>query len=509
MHFKHVASVAAALALCAPSAMAQKSKDTLRFAVNNPFAVLSSYHLPTDEAALLYREMYDQLITFNEYEQKIQGQLAKSWTVQPGVYEFDLKEGITFHNGNKFDADDVVATLKYASDPATKLTFKNRYDWMKTIEKLGPYKVRITAAEPSSAHMSLLAYRIRIWDAETMAKVGDVEDYGRLTPVGTGIYKAVQVDKNTGTIIERNPNYKTDPEKTAPIGRVHAIPMPDQQTQIAQFMTGGLDLLRNITPDTAKALGANPNTTITNLPSPSFFYMMLDAAGVSGNKALTDARVRRAIFMAIDRDSIMKYLVPGGEVATKMDGMCFKETIDCKINVKAPDYNPAEAKKLLAEAGYPNGFEFEYSVFTPFMNLGQAVAGDLRKIGIIAKLQPVDLALYRRKQGAGELQGLSVMTPTASHPDAWSILGILYGGPAFQYYKDKQISDAMEAGEKEFDQAKRVDLYAKVFDRTNTESYIFPVTSIPTVLAHTKEVGVGKDKYAAGDVWAASFFWNK
>ena len=69
--------------------------------------------------------------------------------------------------------------------------------------------------------------------------------------------------------------------------------------------------------------------------------------------------------------------------------------------------------------------------------------------------------------------------------------------------------DAMEAGEKEFDQAKRVDLYAKVFDRTNTESYIFPVTSIPTVLAHTKEVGVGKDKYAAGDVWAASFFWNK
>ena len=57
--------------------------------------------------------------------------------------------------------------------------------------------------------------------------------------------------------------------------------------------------------------------------------------------------------------------------------------------------------------------------------------------------------------------------------------------------------------------ASGIDLYAKVFDRTNSESYIFPVTSIPTVLAHTKEVGVGKDKYAAGDVWAASFFWNK
>ena len=508
MRLKNVGILAAAAALLAGPAVAQKSKDTLRFAVNNPFAVLSSYHLPTDEAALLYREMYDQLITFSEYEQKIMPQLAKSWTVQPGVYEFELKEGITFHNGNKFDADDVVATLKYAADPATKLTFKNRYDWMKSIEKLGPYKVRITASEPSSAHMSLLAYRIRIWDAETMAKLDNIEDYGRVSPVGTGVYKAVQVDKNTGTIIERYDNYKTDPDKTAPIKRVHAIPMPDQQTQIAQFMTGGLDLLRNITPDTAKALAANPNTQITNLPSPSFFYLMLDAAGVAGNKALTDKRVRRAMFMAIDRDTIMKYLVPGSEVATKMDAMCFTTTIDCKYTTKAPDYDPAGAKKLLAEAGYPNGFEFEYSVYTPFMNLGQAVAGDLRKIGIIAKIQPVDLALYRRKQGAGELQALSVLTPTASHPDAWSILGILYGGPAFQYYNDPEISNPMEAGEKEFDKAKRIDLYGKVFDRTNTESYIFPVTSVPTVIAHSKEVGVGKDKYAAGDVWAASFFWK-
>ena len=508
MRLKIVGLIAAAAALSAAPAMAQKSKDTLRFAVNNPFAVLSSYHLPTDEAALLYREMYDQLIAFSEYEQKIMPQLAKSWTVQPGIYEFELKEGITFHNGNPFDADDVVATLKYASDPATKLTFKNRYDWMKSIEKLGPYKVRITASEPSSAHMSLLAYRIRMWDAETMAKLSDIEDYGRVSPVGTGVYKAVQVDKNTGTIIERNDNYKTDPSKSAPIKRVHGIPMPDQQTQIAQFMTGGLDLLRNITPDTAKALAANPNVTITNLASPSFFYMMLDAAGVAGNKALTDKRVRRAIFMAIDRDAMIKYLVPGGEVATKMDAMCFSTTIDCKYSVKAPDYDPAGAKKLLAEAGYPNGFEFEYNVFAPFMNLGQAIAGDLRKIGIIAKLQSVDLSLYRRKQGAGELQALSVMTPTASHPDAWSILGILFGGPAFQYYNDKAISDGMDKGEKEFDQAKRRDYYASVFDRANSESYIFPVTSIPTVLAHTKEVGIVPDKYAAGDVWAASFVWK-
>jgi len=508
MRFRILGATVAAFAMAASPALAQKSKDTLRFAVNNPYALLSSYHLPTDEAALLYRDMYEPLIAFDEYNQKIVPQLAKSWTVQPGVYEFDLKEGITFHNGNKFDADDVVATLKYVSDPATKLTFKNRYDWMKSIEKLGPYKVRITAKQPNSADMSLLAYRIRIWDAETMAKLDNIEDYGRLSPIGTGIYKAVQVDKNTGSIIERYDNYKTDPSKKAPIKRVHGIPMPDQQTQVAQFMTGGLDLLRNITPDTAKALAAYPNTVITNIPSPSIFYMSLDAKGVAGNKALTDKRVRRAMFMAIDRESMIKYLVPGGEVATKMDALCFATIIDCKYNVKAPDYNPEEAKKLLAEAGYPNGFEFEYNVFTPFMNLGQAVAGDLRKIGIIAKLQAVDLSLYRRKQGAGELQALSVMTPFASHPDVANVLGIFFSGPARQYYGDPLIWENIDKASKEFDKDKRVDYYAKVFDRVNTESYIFPITSIPTVLAHGKDVGVTPDKYAAGDVWAASFYWK-
>jgi peptide/nickel transport system substrate-binding protein len=508
MHLRTVAALMLAPMLAAGPALAQKSKDTLRFAVNNPFPLLSSYHLPTDEAAVLYRDMYEPLIAFDEYNQKIVPQLAKSWTAEPGVYEFDLKEGITFHNGNKFDADDVVATLKYVSDPATKLTFKSRYDWMKSIEKLGPYKVRITAKEPNSADMSLLAYRIRIWDAETMAKLDNVEDYGRLTPVGTGVYKAVQIDKNTGSIIERYDNYKTDPEKKAAIKRVVGVPMPDQQTQIAQFMTGGLDLLRNVTPDTAKALAANPNTVITNVASPSIFYLSLDAMGVAGNKALTDKRVRRAIFMAIDRSSMIKYLVPGGEVATKMDALCLPTIIDCKYNEKAPAYDPEGAKKLLAEAGYPNGFEFEYNVYAPFMNLGQAIAGDLRKIGVTAKLQSVDLALYRRKQGAGELQGLSVLTPLASHPDVSNVLSIFFAEPALQYYGDKVIADNMVAASKEFDRDKRMDDYARIFDRTNSESYIFPVTTVPTVLAHTKDVGTVPDKYAAGDLWAASFIWK-
>ena len=507
MRLRTLGLTAAALLIAAP-AVAQKSKDTLRYAVTNPFAQLSSYHLPVDEAAVLYREMYESLIGYDEYNKKIVPMLAKTWKIAPGVYEFELRDDIKFHNGNKFDADDVIATLKYVSDPAVKLTFKNRYDWIKDVEKLGPYKVRVISKQPDSGDFSLLTYRIKIWDAETMAKLGDVEDYGRVSPVGTGVYKAVQVDRNTGVIVERFDAYKTDPRKKASIKRIHAIPMPDAQTQVAQLLTGGVEVLRNVAPDTAKELLRNQNLTVTNISAPSTFYFSLDAAGVAGNKALTDVRVRRAIFMAIDRDSIIKYLVPGGEVAIKPDGLCYATTIDCKITIKAPDYDPAGAKKLLAEAGYPNGFEFEYNVYTPMLTLGQAVAGDLLKVGIKAKIQSVDISLYRRKQGAGELQGLSVLNPTASHPTAANILGIFYGGPAFQYYNDPLVTENLELAGKEFDDAKRSDYYGKVFDQTNKESYIFPVTSVPTVFAHTKDVAIEKDLLAAGDVWASSFVWK-
>jgi peptide/nickel transport system substrate-binding protein len=509
MRLKTFGFIAAAAAIAATPAFAQKSKETVRIAVNNPFSVLSNYHLPLDEAAVVYKKIYEPLIGFDEYKQKWVPRLSSSWkTVSPGVYEFDLRQDLKFHNGNTFDADDVVKTLTYIADPTVKLTFKHRYSWMKSVEKLSSHKVRIVADEARTDQLELLAFRINIWDAETMSKLNEIEDYGRVSPVGTGIYKAVQVDRNAGTIIERYDGFKTDPEEKAPSRRVHAIPMPDRQTQVAQLMTGGIDMLRGISPDTAKELERNPKINITNIASPSTFYMMLDSAGVSGNKALSDKRVRRAIFMAIDRDTLIKHLVPGSEVATKLEALCYKTTLDCKYNVKAPDYDPAGAKKLLAEAGYANGFEFEYNVFSPYLQLGEAIAGDLRKIGIIAKIQSVDISLYRRKQGQGQLQGLSVLSPSATHPAASNILNILFEGPAFQYYNDSIISEAMADAGREFDDAKRADLYAKVFDRTNSESYIFPVTSIPTVYAHSSEIEILPDRYAAGDVWASSYAWK-
>ena len=100
-----------------------------------------------------------------------------------------------------------------------------------------------------------------------MDKLDNIEDYGRVSPVGTGIYKAVSMDRNAGTIVERYDAFNTDAEEKAPTKRIHAIPMPDRQTQVAQLITGGVDLLRGIGPDTAKDLDTHPNIDIKNISS--------------------------------------------------------------------------------------------------------------------------------------------------------------------------------------------------------------------------------------------------
>ncbi len=502
----------AALASFAAPAYAQKSADTIRLAVNDPIFVLSGYHVPADEASNFYRTVYQSLLGYDEMKKKYVPILAKSWTrVNPTTLEFDLRDDISFQSGAKFTADDVVYMVNYLKDPKVSLTFKSRYTWVKDVEKLGPYKVRITSQQPNAIDLGLIAYRFVMWDSKAWDKLEDKADYGRLTPYGTGPYKVTQLDKNKGVFIERDPKYNGNKEYfPAPISKIHGIPIPDAQTRIAQLITGGVDMIRNVTPDEAKELVANPNLRVTNVPTAAQFYVALDSMGISGEKITSDPRVRRAMFMAIDRDTLIKNLVPGGPdgVAEKLQALCFKDTIGCKFSKSAPAYDPAAAKKLLAEAGYPNGFDIEYDVFAPNKPLGEAIAGDLLKIGVRATVVPDAISVYRRKQGEGKLQMWSILFPTGSHPDADNILGVYFTGPAYNYYHDDQIAAWMKDGVQEFDPAKREDIYQKIFDRVNEQSYILPVTSVPTVYVHSKDVRIDPSPFFAGERSVNDYRWN-
>jgi len=511
---KIAASAAAALlvatSLGTSPAMAQKSKDTLRLAINDPFTVLSGYCVPVDEAGNFYRRVYSTLISFDEHGKKIVPALAKSWTrVSPTVLEFDLRDDITFHNGNKFDADDVVSTLQYTSDPKQVFAFKSRYTWVKKVEKLGPYKVRIESFKPNATDLGLLGYRTYIQDKESFDTLENKCDYGRLTPYGTGPYKVTSIDKNTGVMVERAKNQFDPKYFRANIGHIQGIPIPDKQTQIAQLMTGGVDMLRNVQPDNAAALAKNPNLTVSTLPTASFIYIVLDAAGRSGVKALTDNRVRKAIWMGMNRDAIIKGLVPGGKegIAKKMDMICFDSTIACGHTVDYPPYDPAGAKKLLAEAGYPDGFTLTYSCFIPIRPECEAIANDLLKIGVKAQVEPVTINLFRKKQADGELNMTSIFYPTAGHPDAGNILDVFFVGPR-DYAHDPEMAKLIEQGLAEFDDAKRTAIYTKAMDLNNTKNYVMAFSSLPTLYVHSKDIEIKPNLLSASDNYIDDYFWK-
>lgn len=501
----------AAIAAAAAPAAAQKSKDTLRLAINDPFSIVSSYCVPLDEVGYFTRGIYSSLISYDEYGQKFVPALAKSWTrINPTTVEFELRDDVAFHNGNKFDADDVISTDKFLQDPEIKIQYKNRYSWIKNIEKLSPNKIRIESRQVMAIDLQALAYRFRIQDAESYNSLSDKCDYGRLTPYGTGPYKVVSVDRNQGIMVERFDGLKLDPKYNyAPIKRVHGVPLPDRQTQIAQLMVGGVDVVRNVSPDNAVELAKNPALAVSTLPTASFYYIVLDAAGRSGHKAVQDPRVRKAMLLAFDRNAIIKNIVPGGEagVAEKMMGYCFATNTGCKYSVKYDEYNPAEAKRLLAEAGYADGFDIVYDVFAPVKAVGEAIAGEWRKVGIRATINAVPINVFYKKWSGGEVNAVSVSYPTSSFPDVGNILDTFFGAER-DYARDPIIAKAMEDGEKELDPAKRADIFEKALNRATEMSYVMAVSSMPTVFAHSKDTEVRRDTLSAGDYMISDHYWK-
>jgi peptide/nickel transport system substrate-binding protein len=238
-------------------------------------------------------------------------------------------------------------------------------------------------------------------------------------------------------------------------------------------------------------------------------YITLDAAGRSDNKVMKDQRVRKAFMEAIDRKELAKTIIPGGQIAQLLNGICVPSNIGCVSSTKPPDFNPEDAKKLLAEAGYKDGFDLELDVHEPLTEIGQAVAGMLRKVGIRASVRPLPLTLYVRLRGEGKLTSFLGFYPTTAQPDMDNILDFFFSGNRNYVGDDPVIRDAEEKGAVEFDPKKRDAIYEKAIDHINQQNYILPVADLPMVFVHTKEVAVKENRVSPIQTTVVDFYWAK
>jgi peptide/nickel transport system substrate-binding protein len=218
--------------------------------------------------------------------------------------------------------------------------------------------------------------------------------------------------------------------------------------------------------------------------------MSLDAVGRSGNTALTELKVRQAMARALDRSALARSVIAGGAAVQPIDAMCLKNHRGCDYATAPAGFDVAAAKALLAEAGYPDGFDTEITAVPGGGNMAEAVAGELRKIGIRAKVDKPTFAGYRSKQRDGKteiivgtwtLGGLADVAPTVDY--------FFDGGPR-DYIRDAQIAAWAKEGVATLDEAKRKAIYRQLFDRVNAEAYIVPLTTSPSVFVHSKDVAV-------------------
>jgi peptide/nickel transport system substrate-binding protein len=499
----------AALALSTVPAVAQKASDTIKLTVQEGFPILDPYHAPSNEANQWSRDVYGRLVVYDENKRQMIGELVKSWKrVDDQTLEFELRDDVVFTSGNKFTADDVIYTLNYVADPAINIRFKARYTWYDKPEKLGEYKIRLHSKEPRADDLELLAYRFHIFDKAAHEKLEDKTTYGRTVASSSAAYKLVSIDRTGNITITRNDDaIKKFPHLRAPIKTVVGVPIPDRQTQIAQLLTGGVHVLSKASPDTLAEFAKNPNFAQTPFPTRMLVYITMDAAGRSDNKLMANEKLRQAVFKAIDREKIIKAYIPGADIALRPDGLGFHDNIGFATSTKVIGYDPEGAKKLMAEAGYPDGFDMELGAYVPYKEIAEAIAGELRRVNIRASVNSMPLSVYVKARGDGKLTTLVAEYPAFAQPNMINIMDVFFGGDR-DYSNDPVINKAYQEGSKIIDDSKRAALYKTAIDRVNEKAYIYPLSEMPNILIHSKDVVVKPGLTSLTEIRPGDYFWK-
>ncbi len=476
----------AAVLLAAVPAQAGKSNDTLNIALSKAIENYDQYFNTAREGIVFARQVWDTLLDRDPRSGEYKPLLAKSFRwIDPLTLEFQLREDVVFHDGAKFGADDVAFTLNFVSDPANKVLTQENVSWIKTVEKTGPYAVLIHLKAPFPAALEYLAGPLPIYPHEYYAKAGP-QGMSR-QPVGSGPYKVTAAEPGKSFTLVKNEAYFNESPKGQPrIGKIVERTIPEVPTQVAEILTGQMDWLWTVPADQAEKLRQMPNLTVKSAETMRIGYIGFDAAGRAGDTPMKNRKVREAIAHAVDRESMVKNLVRGESHV--VDAACFRSQFGCtEDGVKRYDYDPALAKKLLAEAGYPDGFDIDIYGYRerPWI---EAIIGYLRAVGVRAKLSYLEYAALRDKNWAGATPLFYMTWGSNSVNDVSAIIGNFFKGSPDDFARDETLKKLIETGDTSVDPEVRKTNYKQALQRIADEVYWVPMFSYVSNYAFTSDL---------------------
>ena len=472
-----------------PAAHAQKSADTLRIQFVDAVPNIDMYFNSQRTGLILAHQAWDMLVHRDPNTFEIKPAIATDWKfVDAQTLDLNIRKNVKFHDGSILTADDVVYTLNMAADPASKVATPSNYAWIDKAEKTGDYSVRILMKKPTPAALEYLAMVTPIHPKAYREKVGP-EEFAK-NPIGAGPYKIVKNELGKEVVFERFADYWAgSPKGTPAIKTLHVRFVPELATEVTELLAGRTDWIWGINPDQQKDINKMPTLTAVRQESMRIGYLSIDAAGRSGaDNPLTKQKVREAIWHAINRKEFADKLVGGGSRVPPAP--CFPSQFGCNGDIAVKyDYSPEKAKLLLAEAGYPNGFDIEMVSYVQPTTWGAAIQNYLNAVGIRAKITQLQVAPAIQKAWAGQAPLYMGSWGSYSINDVSAVLPVMFGaGAPDNYSKDPELEKLVAEGGATADKDVRKKAYDKAIEIATAKAYWLPIHTYVTTYAFTKQL---------------------
>jgi peptide/nickel transport system substrate-binding protein len=375
--------------------------------------------------------------------------LAESWSeAKDGLsYDFMIRKGVKFHNGDPVTAEDVKFTFERYKGASAKL-LKER---VKEVQVVAPNHVRFVLKEPWPDFMAFYGTSATgaawIVPKKYIEKVG--EDAYQKAPVGAGPYKVVSVSAGNELRLEAFDGYW---RKKPAVKNLIMRSIPDESTRAVSVKTGEVDIAYLFGGPVAQDLKRSPGVT---LKAPLLYGMYwLDFLDQWNPKSpWHDRRVRLAASLAIDRNAINQAEMLGLGKAT---GAFVPPEFDFALKVEPPAYDPKRAKQLLAEAGYPNGFDAgDLTPLPPYTSLAEEVGNFLGEVGIRTSVRNMERATFMGSWHDKKLHGLLIGATGAAGNAAARLEPFMTKGGMYAYGSLPEIDDLFQRQARELDRGKR------------------------------------------------------
>lgn len=440
-------------------------KDTVVFSPRLDFATMDVQNTPSVVTKSIYYLVYNTLVDRDVATGAIVPCLAESWTMDSDTeYTFKLREGVKFHDGSDFTADDVKFTMEMAlasKGSAGKLAS------LDTIEVVDPYTVKMTTKSVNMDFLDLLTdTSLSILSKTAFETLGDEEGIKQ----GTGPYKYVEWNQGSYLDLTAFDEYWGDAPATKNL-RVQYI--SETSARLIAVQTGELDFCQDIPSSELANVAANPDLNLITYPSATVEFFAFNA----NSTIMQNQKVRQAIAYALNRDDFVTGIYMGN--ATRLNNIMHSSNA-YYADIDAIEYDVEKAKSLLAEAGYPNGFEMTIVTNTTAESQAACTIAQsaLDAIGITVKVDVMENAAVTTtlSTGTGYDMCFSRWSGYAFGPDN-GIRQMLYTGGSNNYahVSDAKMDELIDNALTITDETARKAAYKEIEEYSDELMYVYPV----------------------------------